>query len=364
MSTSISVPTGTVNGGTVVLTFATAASAAEANNVLVLVDKAGSALFVGTGATPPSTIAGAANEYLIAPGTTGSVTIPAGYRYIIDAATGPTTFFGGNTPYEYFVATSATSPSAGFLLTQFGGGGQVVAGAGVDTIVSIATSAGGVEVDGDATTTTFLSGSVYGGSGTVVGTGPLLDVMADNAVVFGTGTNVSLLNIGNQAGQGADTIVAGVGAYSIQAVASGGVYYDIAGPLEFAAYGSASTLVAGAYAATVFGGNGNSAFFLGAGNDEFVSGHGASTVIGSATAPDLFAFVAGQGIQNTGGSDVIFNFNSADIIALFGYGAAADAAVVANQTPIAGGLQLTLPDKTVISLAGISSLSARQVVGT
>ena len=86
----------------------------------------------------PATVSGAISEYIIGAGATGAVTVPTGYNYILDQATGPITVTGNGATAETFIATNAasTAPGGGFALYNLGSG-TVVAGSGADTIVNV-----------------------------------------------------------------------------------------------------------------------------------------------------------------------------------------------------------------------------------
>lgn len=424
MASLVTVPGGIF--GTFSLSFATAATASLATDLLASVYSAGSSLVVG--AFPgKATVSAAVSEYIIGPNVTGAVTVPAGYTTVIDAATGPLTVTGNGGLDETFIATSAasTSPGSGFFLYNLGAG-TVIGGSGADTIVSVAANAG-LTAQGDASYLVFIPGGTVSVSGVAVVAGSVI-VTGAGAVVYGTGSNATFTNTG-----GADTFVAGPGTSTINAAADGGVYFDLGGSLVFVNSG-ASSVVAGNFAATAFSGSGSSAYFLGGGNfsilngsgsssivgagstviaydsaaglvdlfgsgsgnylvagtgaetiaapfatgsvalfggsgadvvylgntgnDSFVAGTGSASVLGGANAADVFEFINGR----AGGSATIFNFNSADLVGLLNYGTAAGTAAVASQKAITGGVQLTLPDNTVLTVAGISSLALSQVV--
>jgi len=87
------------------------------------------------------------------------------------------------------------------------------------------------------------------------------------------------------------------------------------------------------------------------GADTLYGGTGHTTITGGAGS-DVFAFIKGQ----SGGTDLIVNFNSAEKIALQGYGAGEAAHAFATSTVASGATLVTLTDGTQITLASFTNL--------
>lgn len=124
------------------------------------------------------------------------------------------------------------------------------------------------------------------------------------------------------------------------------------GTTSFVAGTGNSTLLGGtgtqaqAYFTNPLGNSGTVSITMNAGASSVIGGGGASTVIGGA-GNDVFGFVNGH----AGGSEVIYNFSSADTLAFEGYGYSLGNAPM--ETIVNGNDVMTLSDGTSITFMGI-----------
>jgi Ca2+-binding RTX toxin-like protein len=129
--------------------------------------------------------------------------------------------------------------------------------------------------------------------------------------------------------------------------------------------------VGGSGAATIFGSTGKLDFVGGSGkasvqggslgSNTFEAGSGNETLTGasaSSTLPhpdDSFTFIKGH----TGGTDLIKNFVSGDLVKLEGYGPHEIANALANVKYTPRGATITLSDNTKITFAGVTHLDPK-----
>ncbi len=282
-------------------------------------------------------------------GSTGAATI---------TATGSPIYFGG----------------AGSTLFQAVSGSPTLTGGGAETVVAGSATP---LVFGPASSLIYQQGS---GSGTVVGgiggavtatggTAPLLYFgngaglytpgRAVDTIVGGTGT---LTATGGAAGSflvagaaGGNRLYSGTGSATILGMASGDVLTATGtGSHVIAAGSGAETIDASASTGNValFAGGGADCIVGGAGQSAIVAGPGADTLVGG-SGVTLFDVAAGGG----GRIVVISGFDAThDFVSLPGYAEGAGKAALASATVSGGRLTLTLPDKTQIAFANLSSL--------
>ena len=132
------------------------------------------------------------------------------------------------------------------------------------------------------------------------------------------------------------------------------------------AAGAGNETLVGGYSSgndTFFAGSGNDLIGLGSGSDVVFAGTGSSTVI-AGQGTDIFAFTNGQ----AGGSETIFGFKlGTDQLSLQGYASGelqrdlASAVTKTDPTSGVASTTLTLSDHTQITLAGVTSASARLI---
>lgn len=339
MSTTLSVPSGN-NGATVSLNFATSANASAAQTILSPLYNAATA---GTlDIYPSASIAGGVNEFVIAASATGVLALPPGYDDVIDAATGSVTLSGTDSAANQLVVAS----NGGFDLYESGASasGTIFAGGGANTIV-LTQSSGGFTVGGDGQNTVYLTvGTIATDAIAVMAGNANIAVAGDYADVYGSGANTT--DVIALSGTN-DTDVVYAGASTVFA-ATGGVFYDTTGTLEFINAGTA-TLVQSATsgAVTAFGGSGNSAYFQsdssaaftfvnGASNSSIISGSAGGMVGFDGDGGQINLFGASAGAYNylIGGDgaetlNAAFSGGPVEMVA----GAANAAIFASNSTP-------------------------------
>jgi Ca2+-binding RTX toxin-like protein len=308
---------GTVPGSSgTVITVSTDHSSAPlmqaVSNAISLAETSGSfsvtaAPTTGTVPTPP---AASNNELVLTGSSPGAVSVPAGYDWIVNTASAPTT------------GDSSTTISAGVAssgLYVFGGSGNLdfIGGAGGSTII--------------------------GGSGNATVTG------GTGALVFG-------------AGQGTASVAGGSGGTTLFGAANSNITYtgSVGAALYAAQSGNETISASGSSTNNLFfagtdpaghnlieGGSGSDTFTAGAGSDTFSGGGGG----------DVFFFNAGQ---TAGAVDLIIDFQPNYTVNLTGYGTGAAAKALSNAVTANGNTTITLSDHTAITFVG---MSANQLTG-
>jgi hypothetical protein len=142
-----------------------------------------------------------------------------------------------------------------------------------------------------------------------------------------------------------NTVLGGVGSYSVVAGAGGGVIQGGSSGYNYLAGGSGAVTLTGVAAGdTLIGGsNGDNVLMAGGGNETLVASAGAGDrLLGSASGTDTFSFV-----NEAGGRDSVYGFRVADTL-LFRSGTTGSDAVGGGNTTI------TLADSTKIVLVGYS----------
>ncbi|MBW4023440.1 MAG: hypothetical protein HIU92_09935 [Proteobacteria bacterium] len=194
------------------------------------------------------------------------------------------------------------------------------------------------------------STTVHGGAGSVLvtgGHGGALDFTGGTgaATVGGSGFGAETLRGGS--GSGLSILIGGSGNSLLAAGtgASGGSTTMVAGLGNSTLVGGTGTQ-AQLYFTNPLGNSGTAIIAMDSGPSAMIGGSGASTVIGGG-GPGIFGFVHGH----AGGTETIYNFNSADNLAFGGYGYSL--AAPPAETVGAGNDVMTLSDGTAITFVGI-----------
>ncbi len=300
---------------------------------------------------------------MLIPAGSTVVNVPAGYSFVVDDSNGANlTITGGQ---------NLLGGSGDIVFSNIPGPSTdiITAGDGTDSISLAAGSSYDAALGNGADTFSAAgTGTLQGGSGfnvfaisagadtILAGAGSLDSVSGGNgATDFVAGTNSQAL------------IEGGTGGTTIMGAANGAVFYsNTSGPNV-----PSTLLVAGAGNETLWAANATGTELLyadrasggadslvgGAGVNAFVPGTGNDTML-AASLNNVFYFVNGQ----AGGADVIQDFGGNDMLALVGYDTVAGSAPDgAAQTALHGaiatsaGVTLTLPDRTTITFAGLTS---------
>jgi Ca2+-binding RTX toxin-like protein len=292
---------------------------------------------------------GAAGRNLLFLGS-GDDTVQSWGEDVIVAAPGGeatiTTFAPGTVVY------GNTGPSE---VCNQGGNDTIVQGGGEETVFAQAT--GGVYF-GNTGPLTFVS-SPYINSTVIAGQGSAVLYGAPGNSVFFVGSGQFLLD----GSSGNQTVVgAGVSGSAVLFSENGGsltLFGNTDGNLLVAGGGNVTLNAGGASGNDVFfAGTGSDSIVAGTGNNFIVGGPGSDTLIGG-SGTNLFQLV--QGFDG-GGNELIGNWNEADQLDLFGYGAAGPNGLPAGAavTVVNGSEVLALPDGTRITFWGVSSVNPAQ----
>lgn len=273
---------------------------------------------------------GSGNDLVYSDGTdtvwagTGNDTVYVGNSVLIAGSTGALNFVGGSGVATIFAGSGNSSINGGNAsVTVFGGAssGDIVGGSLGNNLL----------VGGFAAETLQGGGSgdsIFGGTASsVLLAGPGNETLAGSAA----GTNTYIQGGPN----GTDLLVAGGGAVTL----AGG------GPIN------TDVMFTGPGANTVIGGQ----------SWDFIEGSSGTTFVQAGSGTEVFGFAQGF----AGGQMTIQGFNLAlDSIMLQLYPAGTAANVVQHEQPVSGGVMLTLPDNTHITLLGLSNLPASNVIQT
>jgi parallel beta-helix repeat protein len=340
---------------------------------------------------------------IVAGGTGYNVIVPNGMETVFGSGSG--TITGGSGTNNLNVTPAGVGTSN--VIVSSGKADVVAAGAGATTVLSTGTDAlisggsGSLYLAGDASAET-----VFGGTGTST------VFAAQNGEYFlGASKDATSLFIDGSgstqggtstviAGAGAETVFGGTGSHPNQQLIFGG-----SGALTFVANSGASTVVAGTSQTTLFGGSGsytaltdgtsavgalfvagggnetlnaagstvgntmfagtdttgigsNDSLVGGIGNDTFVGGTGNDTMTGGG-GDDYFVFNK----ATDGGTATITDFNSNELVGVFGYASTASAIVAASSVS-GGNTTIALSDNTKIILLGFTNLTTSNVVAS
>ena len=348
---------------------------------------------------------------IVPPGTTGVLLVSAGggyalssqYSAAVDNAAARVTIGGSGRSGQSIVAGDG-----GLVFAAAAGSGAVVAGDGANQLFITGTSSAWNVALGNGRNTVLASA---GADSFAAGSG-------QNLYFLGNGTSAVL-------SEGADTIVGGAGAATVNVIGAGALAFAGSGGLTFSASAGISTVVGGAGSIAVNAGPGGGLFFggaagrnaisagagqatlvgggandvlsaAGAASDLLAAGSGAETLTGAGstgantyfagTGPDLVmagtgvsAIVAGTGngslvagggadlfvVSNghAGGADTISGFSAGlDFLSLQGYAAGAVQTAEQAATISGGSLLLALPDGTRLTFLGLASLPSGALV--
>jgi len=309
MSGSVSVPG--PGGSTITQTFSNSFNSQLAQSISkALQDAQAAGTLTVTSATssglapPPASGSPGDNELFVTLAPNGTVTVPAGYGYVVDNSTGPDTIFGspgqqilvGPGQHTIIDPTSVVlSDSAFGVVTLTGVGDVVAAGNGAATVnakganesvlggagtlfANITGSASGdTVVGGPGAVFATVSGSfavVQGGDGALAAT-----VSGSGDTISGGGGKMSVLVTGSS-----DTINAGVSSTFVTTT-GGSFVRGNSGPLNF---------VGGAGPSTIFDASGSSTVFGSEGFTSIVGAAGGVTTYVNTTSGGL-TYVAGAG---------------------------------------------------------------------
>jgi collagen type I/II/III/V/XI/XXIV/XXVII alpha len=275
---------------------------------------------------------------------------------------------GGANVIKTSLGTSSIVTGTGNDFITLLGSGTVSAGAGANTVFGsssagtsalvMSTGAGDYIDAGAGTTTVMASGSastIKGGSGSLV----VNDTGFSNTILGGVGAE-TIFGGAAESVFAANTplmFLSGVNSSSTIAGGAGGatLFGSAGGAIAYLASAGTAVLVGTATGSDTLNASGSSAgaeFFLkssadiaigGSGSDTIIAGTGSATMVGGAGS-DRFIFVNGS----AGGSDVIADFGSGDVVILSGYGANEAASALANKT----NTFVTLSDNTKITFSG------------
>ncbi len=253
--------------------------------------------------TPPS---GTVSEAVVTTG--GAFTVPAGYSFLTDNATAPTTITGsGGTPTTF---NAVLAGPAGTTYFAKGESGEFLAGGGANSFTGPTAAGGGSYfVATGAGNDTISTGS---GNDTIdPGAG-------SNQVFLGTGNNIIV-------SEGTDTIVGGAGTSYVYLQGSGDVVTGGTGPLTVSDLGSGNTITLGSGGGTIFGGANEAASLAGAaryvggsGNDSINVGSAAATIFAGSGNVTVTGPAAGGSLQFNGGAGLSTVFGGAVPATLFG----------------------------------------------
>jgi Ca2+-binding RTX toxin-like protein len=295
----------------------------------------------------------------IDPGVTGAVTVSGGGSLFAGGQN--ITYYGAAAPGTVLIAAGDgndlfSMPSGSNYDIAFGNGNDTVNADGSGTVTGgtgndlyFVGSAGSQNVinsygasdtivasQGAATVSTYGANPlVFGGSGSLVYLGgapgnPTITGGTGQETLFGsTGQDLTYQD-GSNTTPGANILAAGVGNETLDA-------------------GSAKVgvlLAAGSGSVDMIGSQGS---------DTFYGGAGVATMTGNGGSDSfVFGFVSGQ----TGGTDIITDFNSNDTFVVAGYGANA-AQTALNQATVSGGsTTVRLSDNTTITFLSVNTPSS------
>jgi Ca2+-binding RTX toxin-like protein len=337
------------------------------------------------GTVPPRLLAGKTGEWI--QDSSGSVTIPKGYDYVVDAAaaasileqnpdTGQSILVGsGNMVFNASGAGSVIGgggndqvviplSDAGPWLIALGNGNDTVRalGSGSDTI-SVGSGADSIQLStiGSSSSAITTGGaatiSAYAGSETVKG--------LSTDVIYGGGSLLTFVAGGGATvfgGSGSDTVTGGSGPDYFQGGSAGNNFLT-------AGTGAAILIGGGNGDSLLASGSGTQILYAASGNetltgssvsgahDTFVAGSGAATVVASPNAANLFEFI---NVGSGGGSEIVngLSLSSQVSIHLSGYGGSEEATALAAQTHPGAGTMLSLSDGTTVTFQNVSTLTS------
>jgi Ca2+-binding RTX toxin-like protein len=349
----------------------------------VVAGSAGTYLF--TLGNTQAAIAGGNNTITLAANTTDTVVAGPGNDFAFNSGNGAVDVGSGTN-----TVIAALNAGASDSVLAYGTGDVIFVGAGAATVSEFGTAAlisaiGTDQInDGGTNDTVVATGSantIFGGSagtyflgagltafissGSANGSDTITSVGSGSETVFGgtqeviSAGNSKLEFIGNT---GSTTINGGAGTDTVYTQNNSQVtYFGAAGTADLIAGNGNSTLNAfSATAGTGFVATGGSSTMIGgSGNDTFFAGSGSTQITGEG-GTNQYAFINGE----AGGSEVITDFKSGDLVVLIGYGANTEVANALATVKTAGGFTtMTLGDNTKITFIGTPTLNASNVTG-
>jgi hypothetical protein len=257
-----------------------------------------------TGTTFPAPISGDTNVLVINSSVTGSISVPAGYQYIVYNGSGSIT--GGDSSqavigdlnYSGGAGTVAASPtvsseaesvndSAAGAVLSFANGTNTVTAAGAGQTINLDAGASfvlaqqaGDLINQTGGSSTINSAASTAGSDTVMLTGGTMQFNAfgQGNDVVSVGGNASLMVFGGTTGT--DSVFGGSGADTV--VVNSGVYTGGSGKSLFVG-GAGSSTVYTAAADTMFGGSGSGMYNFTKGSENLWVGGGGKDVVSLAS---------------------------------------------------------------------------------
>jgi hypothetical protein len=314
---------------------------------------AGSGSLVYTGAVGTQTVTGAGTSTISLPaGSASFVVLGTGNDTILSSGSGTLAGGGGGNIFNLLNADASTS---NWVVSNTTNTDTILAAEGNTTVaaygagISIQGGSGALVVGGSPTGNVTVNAA--SGSATVWGGG------LQNVVDGGSG---ALLFVGLSGSTA--TVNGGSGAVTIFGASGDNLFYSnpsSVGGAVMAAYGGNEMLNASASnaAVTLASGMGNATLIGGFANDLLIGGSGNSLITMGAGA-DSVDFYQG----NAGGTNILADFGSSDLLILTNYGASAAASALAGATVEKAGMTITLPDQTKITFLGVSSLNSSQIV--
>lgn len=243
-----------------------------------------------TGTTFPAPISGDTNILVVQSSVTGTITVPAGYQYIVYNGNGTITGGGagqaviGDLNYSGGAQTVAAAPSVSSAT-------DVVSDTLTGAVLSFANGSNTVTAAGAGQTVNLDAGASY------------VVMQATGQIINQTGGSSTLTS--NVSTVGNDTVMLTGGSMQFNAFGAGGDVVSVGGNASLEVIG------AGGATSSIFGGSGSDTVVIGSavytggtGNSLFVGGSGSSTVY-TAAADTMFSG-AGGGMYN-------FTSNSNDL---------------------------------------------------
>lgn len=315
------------------------------SNVAILSGTVGGSFWVSGN----STVAAGGGDNLIVGASGGTYSLATGDGNDSIYSSGGGTIGGGGGA-NLLWAGDPTDSQANYFISD-GTNDTIVAGAGADTVAAYGSNdlifgGSGTLLVGAAPNSTISSGT---GAETIFG--------ASGDIVFGN-NSAGITFVG---GAGGSTVFGSTGSTTtIYGGAGSDInFVNVSTPgAIMASYGGNETLTAALSSSnnTLAGGSGTDSLVGGSGNDILWAGTGAETMTGGAGA-NFFQFVNGS----AGGTDVVTDLTSSDVVNLVGYGANAAAAAIASATVSGGSSTIQLSDATKITFLNVASLSTTNI---
>jgi Ca2+-binding RTX toxin-like protein len=288
----------------------------------------------GTIGSLPSPTAGGGTktELMITGNVSGSATIPAGWNYVVDNSTVPTTVSGANLALITGTAGGSFNVS-GQSTVAVEGGNNSVSASGL-YMISTASGNNTVSATGIGTVATDIGSNLIGVSGindvlsvghdtVLAGVGlTTVNSAGSNSLIFGNANGQGLLTVTDT---GSNDTVAGMGSATTVTAGAGshGLFvFGSSGSLTFVGGSTAATVLGSSIGSSVVGGSGGVLF--GSEGHDTVSGKapGGATIFGT-SGHDVTYLGAGNLLYAaTAGSETLNAAGSSGTNALFAVGSA------------------------------------------